>query len=52
MSHTIFVRMTVFAGDNMSKEEVIQEAERQLLDLLDGTDFMSITVDDAVKDDM
>jgi hypothetical protein len=47
---TITVKMTVFAGD-MDKDNVISEAERQLPDLLDGTDFMGVSVIDAERDE-
>ena len=48
---TITVKMTVFAGD-MSKGEVIGEAERLLPDLLDGTDFCGVLVTDAKRDEV
>jgi len=47
---TVTVQMTVFAGD-MDKQNVIGNAEKQLPDLLDGTDFMSVNVIDATRDD-
>lgn len=47
---TITVEMTVFAGD-MDKENVISNAETLLPDLLDGTDFMGVTVIDAKRDE-
>lgn len=47
---TLTVELTVFAGD-MDKESVIGEAERQLPNLLDGTDFMGVHVVDAKRDE-
>lgn len=47
---TITVEMTVFAGD-MSTNEVIENAQNQLPNLLDGTDFMSINVLFAKRDE-
>jgi hypothetical protein len=46
---TLTVEMSVFAGD-MSKSEVISNAERLLTSLLDGTDFMSVYVGNAKRD--
>lgn len=46
---TVTVELTVMAGD-MSKENVIAEAERLLPDLLDGTDFMGVSVINAKRD--
>jgi len=46
---TVTVEMTVFAGD-MDKEDVINNAERLLPDLLNGTDFMNVIVTDAKRD--
>jgi hypothetical protein len=46
---TVTVKLTVFAGD-MSKANVISEAERLLPDLLDGTDFRGFFVTDAERD--
>ena len=46
---TVTVQLTVFAGD-MDKASVIAEAERLLPDLLDGTDFMGISVIHAERD--
>ena len=47
---TLSVEMSVFAG-NMSKGEVISIAERLLPGLLDGTDFVSVCVLDAKKEE-
>lgn len=47
---TVTIKVTVFAGD-MPKEDVISNAERLLSDLLDGTDFTSLSVEDAVRDE-
>ena len=46
---TVFVKCTVFAG-NMSKSEVISNAEKVLTDITDGTDLMSFAVIDAERD--
>ena len=43
--------MTVFPGDGIGKDEVMETAEEMLRKHLDGSDFTSICVDDAVKDD-
>lgn len=48
---TITVKMTVFAGD-MSKAEVIGEAERLLPDLVDGSDFSGVYVTNAERDEI
>lgn len=48
---TITVTMQVFAGD-MSKENVIGNAENLLPGLLDGSDFMGVNVEDAVRDEV
>lgn len=48
---TITVALTVFAGD-MSKDEVIKNADKQLADLLDGTDFVNPSVIDAIRDEI
>jgi len=47
---TLTVELSVFAGD-MDRDNVIAEAERLLPDLLDGTDFMGISVVDARRDE-
>lgn len=47
---TITVEMSVFAGD-MSKENVIGNAERILEDITDGTDFVGFSVIDAKRDE-
>ena len=47
---TVTVEMTVFAGD-MDKENVISNTQSQLPALLDGTDFMGVTVIDAKRDE-
>ena len=46
---TITAELTVFAGD-MSKENVIQNAEELLNDITDGTDFVGFTITDAKRD--
>jgi len=47
---TITVNLTVFAGD-MSKEEVIENAETILSDITDGTDFAGFCIMDAKRDE-
>ena len=46
---TVTVEVTVFAGD-MSKDNVVSNAETLLPSILDGTDFMNISVIDAKRD--
>jgi hypothetical protein len=46
---TITVELTVFAGD-MEKQNVIQNAQQQIEDFLDGTDFIGTVVVDAKRD--
>jgi len=46
---TLKVELTVFAGD-MSKEEVISNAQKQLESMTDGSDFMGVDVEDAIRD--
>lgn len=46
---TITVEMTVFAGD-MSKEEVIDNAETVLGDITDGSDIAGFYIVDAKRD--
>ena len=46
---TVTVNLTVFAGD-MSKEDVISNAESLLATLLDGTDFAGHVVLEAKRD--
>lgn len=48
---TITCELVVFAG-NMSKENVIQNAEQILKDITDGTDFANFAVIDAKQDDI
>lgn len=47
---TITVELSVFAGD-MSKENVISNAEQLLMDLTDGTDFTGYSIIDAKQDE-
>lgn len=46
---TITIQFTVFAGD-MGKEEVIENAEKILADMTDGSDFSGVTVINAERD--
>lgn len=46
---TVTVELTVMAGD-MKKADVMAVAERLLPDLLDGTDFMGISIINAKRD--
>ena len=48
---TITVKMTVFAGD-MDKANVMGNAQQQLENMCDGSDFMSIFVEDAERDEV
>ena len=48
---TITVELTVFAG-NMSKDNVISNAEEILSDITDGTDFAGYSVIDAKRDEI
>lgn len=47
---TITAELTVFAGD-MEKYKVIEEAQRILEDITDGTDFCGVSVTDAKRDE-
>ncbi len=47
MTYTITVQMTVFTD---SKETAINNAQEQLEDICDGSDFTGIRVMDAVRD--
>jgi len=48
---TVTIECIVFAGD-MSKEEVISNAQSLAETLHDGTDFISTSVIDAVRDEI
>lgn len=47
---TVTITATVFAGD-MDRKDVMQNAQRLLDGLLDGTDFTGTSVIDAVRDE-
>ncbi len=48
---TLTVHLTVLAGD-MSKENVIANAEQVLADITDGTDIAGFAVIDAERDEI
>jgi len=48
---TVTIEATVFAGD-MNKKDVIENADRLLNGLLEGTDFCGFVVKDAKRDEM
>jgi hypothetical protein len=47
---TVTAELTVFAGD-MSKEDVIANAEKVLADITEGTDIAGFLVKEAKRDD-
>ena len=51
MTWTITIKATVFASDEMTREEVIATGDSTLERLLDGTDFCGVSVIDAEKDE-
>lgn len=50
-SWTLTVKCTVFAGD-MSKQNVIDNAQEILERLTDGSDIISIAVEEAKRDEI
>jgi len=46
---TVTITVSVCAGD-MSRDEVMQNAESLLTEMTDGSDFMNVCVVDATRD--
>jgi len=46
----VTIKCSVFAGD-MSRDEVIATAQKQLENLFDGSDFIGVSVEDAKRDE-
>lgn len=49
-TYTLNVKMSVMTSGKMEEAEVVEIAQRQLSKMMDGSDFMGVSVDAAEKE--